>query len=150
MRSHEHICHLRRWKRAQAEREQATAREHGEAAARAQHEADTLRAAAAACVDDAIVTHELGLDRAALFDRLRTLAVARAHVLESQHRVGELSQQAAHSREQAAVSLRLAVEHRRRSNKLDEWLSRQQRKRRQSAERRAEWETQEDYACRRR
>jgi hypothetical protein len=148
VRSHEHVRHLRQWKRTQAEREQSTAREHNDAAAAAQREADALRATAAACVDDAIVKQELGLDRAALFDRLRTLAVARAHVLESQHRAGELTQQAAHSREQAFAALRLAAEHRRRSNKMDEWLTRQQRTLRRSAERRADWETQEDYACR--
>lgn len=135
-------------KRLQAEQSLAVAREHAAMAIAKKSEAEDLRRASAQLLDEAVVTHEYGVTRDQLFSRLRTLAVARAHVLESNHRAEVLDTEAAQSARLEAELKRTSSEYRRKGQKIAEWNRRQVREVALKAERRAEQEIQEEYACR--
>jgi hypothetical protein len=135
-------------KRFQAEQALAAANEHAATANAKQNEAQDLRLAAARLLDEAVVIHEHGMTRDQLFNRLRTLAVSRAHVLESNHRADVLDTEAAQSFKLEAELKRQSSEYRRKGQKIAEWKRRQTRELALKAHRRAEQETQEEYACR--
>ncbi|MGE6332976.1 hypothetical protein [Stenotrophomonas sp. NPDC077659] len=111
-------------------------------------EAEALRAQAEDTVAQAIPLPEPGLSRSALYDRLRTLAVARAHALELQQAAGDLDTQAAACEERAQASRQQARAHQRKQSKLDHW---QQQQRRAQARRHHQRQYQhhlEDVSCR--
>jgi hypothetical protein len=135
-------------KRVQAEQSLADAREHAAVASAKQREAEDLRRASAQLLDEAVVTQEYGLTRAQLFNRLRALAVARAHVLESNHRADVLDTEAAQSSRLEIELKAKSAEHRRKQQKIAEWSRRTTRELVLKLERRAERDIQEEYACR--
>jgi hypothetical protein len=85
-----------------------------------------------------------------LFSRLRTLAVARAHVLESDHRAGVLDTEAEQSAALESQCRKQSGEYRRKGKKITEWGHRQTRLVALKSVRREERDIQEEYACRRR
>lgn len=97
------------------------------ALAQAQHaldkrnEAAALREQAHVAVDGAVPLPEQGLTRIGLYDRLRTLAVARAHALEMEQSAGELEVQATACDTQQRAFQTQALEHQRKQSKLDHW-----------------------------
>lgn len=144
------LRHLGERKHRQAELALVSADEHAAVATAKRDEAQTLRRASENLLDDSIVANEHGLSRAQLFSRLRTLAVARAHVLESNHRAGVLDTEAAQNAAHEWELRKQSAEYRRKGKKIAEWSQRQTRASALKSARREEREIQEDYACRRR
>lgn len=113
-------------------------------------DAQRLRDDAAATVDAAMPSPEGGLTRSMLYDRLRTLAVARAHALETIHAAMELEENAGQCETRARELKAIALVHQRKYAKLDVWQSRHRCERARNRERRYRNQQQEDLACRRR
>lgn len=148
MRLLHNLDRLGKRKRHQAEQSLAAANEHAATASAKKSEAQVLRLAAAQLLDEAVVIHEHGLTRDQLFGRLRTLAVSRAHVLESNHRADMLDTEAAQSSKLEVELKRQSSAYRRKGRKIAEWSRRQARELALKAEHRAEQDIQEEYACR--
>lgn len=133
---------------AQVRMARAAAIEQERQGAHRRHQADALRRQALETVERAIPLPEQGLTRTTLYDRLRTLAVARAHALELQQTAGELEGEASACAEQAQELTRQARAHQRKQSKLDHW---QQRERQAQARQRQQRQYQhqlEDVSCR--
>lgn len=96
----------------------------------------------------ALQIEEHGLTRATLFDRLRMLAVARAHAIETRRHAATLEASATALQEEEAELRRQAAQHQRKHHKLATWVELTETRRRRLRERRIEQLTQEDYACR--
>jgi hypothetical protein len=126
----EHRAHrLRRDARAQAEQ-----------AAQRDREAQTLRSAADERLQAAQLGEEHGLDRQRLFERLRGVAIARAHVLECE--------QAGDAREQELELRHAAAGNHSRARRLQAVGAHIDQKHRQARLRRQERQIQEEYTCR--
>lgn len=132
--------------RAQRLRRDAVAQ--SAAAAAHDDEASALRTQANARLLDAQVGQALGIDRQRLFDRLRAVAVARAHVLECDLRARDLQAQAELARQQESELRQRAAQQQSRARRLDASGARIERHRRQAQLRRDERQIQEEYACR--
>jgi len=111
-------------------------------------QADALRSQAEQMVDRAVPLPEAGLSRTTLYDRLRTLAVARAHALELQHRAGELEAQAQACDTQRTALQEQALAHQRKHSKLDCWHQRERQMHTQQRLRRQHHHLLEDISCR--
>ena len=140
------VCEL---KRRQAASALAGARELASQRQARLDEARSLREDSQQALVDAMPMEEQGLTRRALYDRLRTLAVARAHALESGHHATSLEAAAADCHEAERAQRHRAAVHEGKRRKIDEWLRRATRERLQRLEQRNEQEVQEEYACRR-
>ncbi|MDQ1107921.1 hypothetical protein B8X02_09030 [Stenotrophomonas rhizophila] len=134
----EHRAHrLRRDASAQAEQ-----------AAQRDREAQTLRSAADKRLQAAQLGEEHGLDRQRLFERLRGVAIARAHVLECELRAGHLQEQAGDAREQEQQLRHAAAGNHSRARRLQAVGAHIDQKHRQARLRRQERQIQEEYTCR--
>lgn len=139
---------IARWVDHRAQRLRRDAAAQAAAAAAHDAQAHTLQQQANARLLDAQVGHELGLDRQRLFDRLRAVAIARAHVLECELRARDLQAQAEQGRRQESELRRDAAHQQSRARRLDAAGARIERHRRQALQRRDERQIQEEYACR--
>jgi hypothetical protein len=117
-------------------------------AARHEQQAQGLRTQADLQLHQAQLGEELGLDRQRLFDRLRTVAIARAHVLECDLRANDLQQQAAQAREREHELRQVAAQQHSRARRLQAVGMRSEQIRRQAQRRRHERTIQEEYTCR--
>lgn len=113
-----------------------------------EQQAQGLRTQADLQLQQAQLGEEHGLDRQRLFDRLRTVAIARAHVLECDLRANDLRQQAAQAREREAELRQAAAQQQSRARRLQAVGERFEQKRRQAQRRRHERTIQEEYTCR--
>lgn len=111
-------------KRTQAALAKAGAAEQARQAHDKRAEANALRQQGIAVVEGALLLPEQGLTRGALFDRLRTLAVARAHAMELEHAATELEQQASYCQGVQRELARQALAHQRKHDKLEHWRMR--------------------------
>lgn len=112
-------------------------------------EASQLRLQAAQAVQLALPQPEQGLTLAALYTRLRSLAVARAHAVEVGLAVDELEAEAAacDAREHALQCV--AAKHQRKQARFEHWQQACGRLRSRCRLRRQELQQQEDFPCRR-
>jgi hypothetical protein len=134
----EHRAHrLRRDARAQADH-----------AAQREREAQTLRSTADERLQQAQLGEEHGLDRQRLFERLRGVAIARAHVLECALRASHLQEQAGDARGQEQQLRHDAADHHSRARRLQAVGTHIDQKHRQARQRRQERQIQEEYTCR--
>lgn len=113
-------------------------------------EALQLRQQAEQTLQAALPKPEQGLSRSALYDRLRALAVARAHALEVEQAAIELDGRAAacDAREQALQ--RQALQHQRKKSKLEHWHQLRSREQARVRQQRQQQNQTEDLTCRRR
>lgn len=139
---------IARWVDRRAQRLRSDAAAQSAAALAHDAEANTLRQQANVQLLDAQVGQEMGLDRQRLFDRLRAVAIARAHVLECDLRARDLQRQAEQARLEEAELQRKAAQQQSRARRLDAAGARIERHRRQAQRRRDERQIQEEYACR--
>ncbi len=139
---------IARWVDQRAQRLRRDAAAQSANAATHDAEAGELRAQANARLLGAQVQQELGLDRQRLFDRLRAVAIARAHVLECDLRARDLAAQAEQARRREEELRRSAAQQQSRARRLDAAGVRLERHRRQAQQRRDERQIQEEYACR--
>ncbi|MGH8036353.1 MAG: hypothetical protein ACREPC_13830 [Stenotrophomonas sp.] len=121
---------------------------HSTQAADHEQQAHGLRTQADLQLREAQLGEEHGLDRQRLFDRLRTVAIARAHVLECDLRASDLQQQAAQAREREHELRQAAIQQQSRARRLQAVGERIEQKRRQAQRRRHERTIQEEYTCR--
>ncbi|MEG2805972.1 hypothetical protein [Stenotrophomonas sp.] len=133
----------RRAQRARRDAQQALATAAGH-----ERDAHQLREQASERLQRAELAPALGLARQALFDRLRALAVARAHGLECDLRARQQQERAQQQREAARQLLQQASGHQSRASRLQAMQARLHRAARQARERRDEYAIQEEYACR--
>ncbi len=127
--------------RRDAAAESARALDHEQQAAGLRTDADTR-------LLEAQVGEELGLDRQRLFDRLRAVAIARAHVLECDLRARDLQLQAEQAREREQHLRRDAAHQQSRARRLEAAGARLEHRHRQALQRRQERQIEEEYACR--
>lgn len=139
---------IAQWVDQRAQRLRRDAAAQSAVAAAHDAQAGELRVQANARLLDAQVQQELGLDRQRLFDRLRAVAIARAHVLECDLRARDLLAQAEQARQQEQELRRTAAQQQSRARRLDAAGARLERHRRQAQQRRDERQIQEEYACR--
>lgn len=139
---------IARWVDHRAQRLRRDATTQAAQAAGHERDADGLRSRADAQLLDAQVGQESGLDRQRLFDRLRAVAIARAHVLECDLRARDLRAQAEQARLREQQLRHDAAEQQSRARRLDAAGARIDTHRRQARQRRHEREIQEEYACR--
>lgn len=139
---------IARWVDHRAQRLRRDAAAQSAQAQRDEQQARGLRGEADDQLRAAQVGQELGLDRQRLFDRLRAVAIARAHVLECDLRARDLLDQAAQARQREQELRRGAAQQQSRARRLDAAGARIERQRRQAQQRRHEREIQEEYACR--
>lgn len=132
--------------RAQRLRRDATAQ--ASLAAQQEQQAQGVRTQADQQLHQAQLVEEHGLDRQRLFDRLRSVAIARAHVLECDLRARHLQEQAALAREREAELRQAAIEQQSRARRLQAVGERNEHMRRQARLRRQERIIQEEHRCR--
>lgn len=113
-------------------------------------EAGALSLSAAETLSQALMQPEQGLTRSALFDRLRSVAVSRAHALEARHAAGELEALALQLQQQEQAFRVQAASHQRKQQKLEQWQSRRVAEEMRRRERRRHIQEQEDFPCHRR
>lgn len=111
-------------------------------------ESTVLREQARATVDQSVLLPEPGLSRTDLYDRLRALAVARAHAMELELSAGELDQQAQRRDAQQQVLQHQAQQHQRKRTKLDHWHRHHCQAQAQLRLRRLQQQHLEDMTCR--
>lgn len=131
-----------------AHRLRRDARVQADQAAQREREAQSVRSAADAQLQQAQLTEEHGLDRQRLFERLRGVAIARAHVLECELRAGHLQEQAVDARDQEQQLRHAAAGHHSRARRLQAVGAHIDQKHRQARQRRQERQIQEEYTCR--
>lgn len=124
------------------------ARDQAGQAAQREADAQLLRSQADQQLQEAQLAEEHGLDRQRLFERLRGVAVARAHVLECALRADQLQEQANHAHEQERQLRQAAATHHARARRLQAVGECIDQKLRQARQRRHEHQIQEEYACR--
>ena len=123
--------------------------QHAAASAR-REEADALRNAAEQALHRAILQPESGLSRSALFDRLRVLAVARAHALESGHAATDLETDAARCDAEGAGQRQRAAVQYRKQKKIEHWHAHYRRQASRLRELRLHTQQLDEISCRRR
>lgn len=111
--------------------------------------AQGLRESARQTVEAGIPLPEQGLGRNALFERLRLLAVARAHGMELAQHAAELEHQAKGLDGQEAEHRKVARAHQRKHAKLEHWQGQQRRHQRHLRDHQQTLELLEEAACRR-
>jgi hypothetical protein len=136
------------WVEHRAQRLRRDAASQAQQALDHEQQAASLRTDADAKLLDAQVGEELGLDRQRLFDRLRAVAMARAHVLECDLRARDLQLQAGQAREREQHLRRDAAHQQSRARRLEAAGARIEHRHRQALQRRQERQIQEEYACR--
>jgi len=149
-RAEQHGPRMVRFKQAQTQMALSAAQAQKQAADARQAEADGLRQSAAETLAGALMQPEQGLSRSVLFDRLRAVAVVRAHALEVGHAAGELEAQAQSLQQQEIGHRQMAAAHHRKQQKLEQWQSRRVAEATRHRERRRHTQEQEDYPCHRR
>jgi len=141
---------LVRLKQAQRQLSLLSAQSQQRAAAAHRDEAAALRASAELALERAILQPEAGLSRSLLFDRLRILAVARAHALETGHAANDLEADAIRCEaEEAGQRQRAALQYRK-QKKLEHWHRSRNREERRLLESRRHTQQLDEIACRRR
>ncbi|MFI8718495.1 hypothetical protein ACIGHF_11545 [Stenotrophomonas sp. NPDC077464] len=131
-----------------AQRLRGEARGQAEQAAQHETEARSLRGEADEKLQQAQLGEEHGLDRQTLFERLRGVAIARAHVLECGLRAEHLLEQAAAAQAQEQQLRQAAAAHHSRARRLEAVGSHIHQRLRQARQRRQERQVQEEHACR--
>lgn len=111
-------------------------------------QARQLRQDAEAALAQGALCEEYGLDRQQLFDRLRTLAVARAHALDSRQQALAQQHQAEEAYRRAASLQHYAQAQHGRGRRLAAVDAQLQRQQQQDQWRRQERQTEEEHACR--
>lgn len=137
-------------KQAQRQLSLLSAQAQQQAAAARREEAEGLRASARRTLDCAVLQPETGLSRSLLFDRLRVLAVARAHALEAGHAAGDLDADAAQCEAEEAQQRQRAALQFRKQKKLEHWHHRQRREASRRRELRLYTQQLDELTCRRR
>ncbi|MEI2260070.1 hypothetical protein OHC51_03675 [Stenotrophomonas indicatrix] len=99
----------------------SSARRQRDQASQAREQALAFREQGQQVIAEAMLLPEQSLTRGALYDRLRSLAVARAHALELQHAAGELNLQAGTCDEREREFCQQAAAHQRKKSKLEYW-----------------------------
>ncbi len=145
--SERHAPRMVRLKQAQVQIALAAAQGQQTAAQARRSEADALRRSAQATLERALLAPEQGLSRSDLFDRLRTLAVARAHALETTHLANELETEVRRLEEDALALRQAAAVHQRKQKKLEHWSMQHSTRTRQRRERQRHNQEQEDFPC---
>jgi len=135
-------------KDAQMRMARAGAQAQARHAQQQRHEAAELREQAQTTVDQAVLPPEQGLSRVDLYDRLRALAVARAHAMELEQSAGELDQQAQQCDAQQQALQQQAQQHHRKKTKLDHWHRLYRQTQVQTRLRRQQQQNVEDLTCR--
>ena len=138
---------MARLKAVQAQLARSAALVQQQAADARRQEALDLRLSAEETLAGALLPPEQGLTRSTLFDRLRSVAVARAHALESSHAAGELETRAAELQTVAAGHQATAQAHQRKQRKLEHWHARRSEESRRSRERRRHLQELEEFPC---
>ncbi|MEN5426493.1 hypothetical protein ABE522_09055 [Stenotrophomonas pennii] len=141
---------LVRLKQAQRQLSLLSAQSQQQAAAARREEAAGLRASASETLDRAVLQPETGLSRSLLFDRLRILAVARAHALETGHAAGDLEADAAQCEAAEVQQRQRAALQFRKQKKLEHWHHRQHREASRRRELRLYTLQLDELTCRRR
>lgn len=143
---------LRLTKLKQAQRQLAlmSAQAQQRAAVQRREEAAALRASAEQTLQLATLQPEDGLTRSLLFDRLRVLAVARAHALETGHAAGDREAEAERCDAAERVQRERAALQHRKQKKLEHWHARQRQATNRLRESRLHTQTLDEIACRRR
>lgn len=131
-----------------AQRLRSDARVQAEQAAHRESAARALRSDADGRLQQAQLAEEHGLDRQRLFDRLRGVAIARAHVLECALRADQLQEQAVAAHDQAQELREAAAMHHARARRLQAVGAHIDQRLRQARQRRQERQVQEEHACR--
>jgi len=131
-----------------AQRLRSDAREQAGQAEKREADARSLRGQAEERLQKAQLGEEHGLDRQRLFERLRGVAIARAHVLECALRADQLQEQADQALEQERALRQAAAAHHSRARRLEAVGRHIDQKLRQARQRRQERQIQEEYACR--
>lgn len=131
-----------------AHRLRSDAREQAGQAAQREADALSLRSQADHRLQQAQLGEEYGIDRQRLFERLRGVAVARAHVLECALRADQLQEQADHAHDQERQLRQAAAAHHSRARRLQAVGAHIEQQLRQARQRRQEHQIQEEYACR--
>ena len=134
-----------------AQRKDAETRSAQQKEARAQMdrvEAQQLREHAEDQVRDAVPAAEYGLSRRGLFERLRVLAVGRAHAIESMLQAEKLESKVAQSLAQAQQHRMAVRDLERKQGKLRAWIDRKNLHKRRRALALGDDEIQEEYVCR--
>lgn len=149
-RAEQHAPRLMRVKQAQARIALSAAQGQSAVATARQAEADALRLSAQSTLDNAQLMPEQDLSRSDLFDRLRSVAVARAHALESAHVAGELDAEVLQLEAGADVLRQAAAVHHRKEKKLEHWHGLRSTQTRQRRERQRHHQEQEEFPCQRR
>jgi len=139
-----------RFKQAQMQMALSAAQGQKQAADARHAEANGLRQSAAETLAGALMQPEQGLSRSLLFDRLRSVAVARAHALEVGHAAGELEAQARLLQQQENELRQVATAHHRKQQKLEKWQSMRVAEATRHRERRRHMQEQEEFPCHRR
>lgn len=141
---------LVRLKQAQRQLSLLSAQTQQRAAATRREEAAALRASAAQVIERAVLQPESGLSRSLLFDRLRVLAVARAHALETGHVAGELEADATRCEAEEAGHRQRAALQFRKQRKLEHWHRQRHREGCRLRESRLYTQQLDEITCRRR
>ena len=137
-------------KQAQRQLSLLSAQAQQRAAAARREEAAALRASAEQALDRALLQPEAGLSRSLLFDRLRVLAVARAHALETGHAAGDLEADATRCEAEEAGQRQHAALQYRKQKKLEHWHVQHHRQASRLRELRIYTQQLDEIACRRR
>lgn len=141
---------LLKLKQAQRQLSLLSAQAQHKIAAARREEASALRASASETLGRALLQPETGLSRSLLFDRLRILAVARAHALEAGHSAGDLDADAARCDTEEAAQRQRAALQCRKQKKLEHWHHRQRREASRRRELRLYTQELDELTCRRR
>lgn len=137
-------------KQAQRQLSLLSAQAQQQAAAARRDEAAGLRASAQETLERAVLQPETDLTRSLLFDRLRLLAVARAHALETGYAAGDLDADAAQCEAEEAQQRQRAAMQFRKQKKLEHWHRRQHREATRLREVRLYTQQLDEITCRRR
>jgi len=149
-RADRHAPRLIRVKQAQARTALSAAQAQRAIAAARQDEADALRRSAQSTLDTVQLMPEQGLSRSDLYDRLRSVAVARAFALESTHVASELDAEVRQLEAGAEAFRQSAAAHQRKERKLEHWHGLRRAQIRRQRERQRHHQEQEDFPCHRR
>lgn len=130
-----------------AERLRVQARQAEQRGNEQRAQARQLQAQALQMLDQGALCEEHGLQRQQLFDRLRTLAVARAHALDAQQQAGQQLQRAAQMLDQARQLQAQSRGQQGRARCLAAVQDRLHRQQQRERGRRQERQAQEEHAC---
>lgn len=124
------------------------AAEKQSAAQSGEQQAAQLRDDSAQVLAGAVPMQEHGMTRQSLYERLRLIALARAHAIESLQHAITLENQASQARQAASELTHEAQRHERKQRKIEHWKKLQERALRLRKARRTDHDIQEMHACR--